>query len=160
MSLHRPRLISSIEGLGLNTAKSMEYKSKTVAIGTEVWNELEKPWKEGDTIIARPGYKWVTRWEAEKPYIINKFYDDSDNLIGIYCDVARPIRLIEGGFEFDDLYLDVWQATGEPIKILDEDELQDALQAGYITMSEADEAQRVAEELVKLLKQESEVLHF
>lgn len=160
MSLHRPKLISSIEGLGLNTTKSMKYRSKTVAIGTEVWNELEKPWQEGEIVIARPGYKWVTRWEAGKPYIINKFYDVTGNLIGTYCDVARPVRLIESGFEFDDLYLDVWQAEGKPISILDEDELQEALGAGFITKSEADEAQRVAEELVELLKQDSEILQF
>ena|ERR1700683_1492648 len=97
MSLHRPKLISSIEGLGLNTTKSMRYKSKAVAIGTEVWNELEKPWQEGDIVIARPGYKWVTRWEVGKPYIINKFYDDKGMLVAIYCDVSRPVRLIEGG---------------------------------------------------------------
>jgi len=160
MSIHRPKLISSLEGLGLNTSKSMKYRSKTVAIGTEIWNELEKPWQEGDTIIAREGYSWVTRWEAGKPYIISKFYDAAGNLIGTYCDVARPVRVIEGGFEFDDLYLDVWLATGKSISILDEDELQDAVRAAYITVREAENAQRVAEELVDLLKQDSEILEF
>ncbi len=160
MPIHRPKLISSIEGLGLNTTKSMRYISKTIAIGTEVWNELQEPWQEGDTIIALPAYKWVTRWEAGKPYIINKFYDDANHLVGIYCDVARPVRQIEGGFEFDDLYLDVWWATGKPISVLDEDELQEALGAGYITTNEAVEAHRVAKELIELLKQQSEILQF
>lgn len=55
MPIHRPKLISSVEGLGPNTTKSMKYISSTVAIGTEVWNELQEPWKEDDTIIALPG---------------------------------------------------------------------------------------------------------
>lgn len=160
MSLHRPKLISSIEGLGLNTTKSIEYISKTVAIGTEIWNELEEPWREGDVVIARPDYKWITRWEVGKPFIINKFYDDKGELVAIYCDVSRPVRQIDGGFEFDDLYLDVWWPTGKAISILDEDELQDALDANYITKHEADEARRVAKEVVELLKQDSEILRF
>lgn len=134
--------------------------SDTLAIGTEVWNELDEAWKEGDTVIARTGYKWVTRWEVGKPYVINKFYDDVDSLIGIYCDVTRPVRLIDGGFEFDDLYLDVWEVAGKSIVILDEDELENALRADYITADETDEARRISQELVVLLKNGSYILQF
>lgn len=160
MSVHSPKLISSTEGLGLNTTKSMRYLSDDIAIGTETWNELDEPWQESGTIIAQPGYKWVTRWELKKPYIISKFYDDNDNLVGIYCDIARPVRQIEGGFEFDDLYLDVWKATGQHTVILDEDELLAAVQAGYITADEATEAHKAAKELVCALENNTEILSF
>lgn len=160
MSLHRPKLISSVAGIGLNTTKSMKYISKTLAIGTEIWNTLETPWKQDDTIIAEEGYKWVTRWGVGKPYTINKFYDNNGKLIGIYCDVARPVQPIIGGFEFYDLYLDVWQVAGQPIRVLDEEELQDALEAGYITTLEAHNAQIVAIGLVTLLEEGSKILQF
>ena len=152
MTLHPPRYISSIEGLGVGTTKSMRHISERVSIGTEVWNNMEEPWKEGATVIAEPGYIWTTKWELGKPYIITKFQDAAANLIAIYCDVARPVQAIEGGFSFVDLYLDVWQIPGKEPKILDEDELEQAVEASYISPEEADEARRIANDLVISLK--------
>lgn len=160
MSIHQPKLISSIEGLGINTTKQMNFLSDTIGIGTEVWGNLEKPWREGDTIIAEPGYKWLTRWEVGKPYVVNKFYDEVGKHIGTYCDVARPVRRIDGGFEFDDLYLDVWQAAGKDPAILDEDELAEALLAGYVTIKEAEEAKLTATKLVQMLIDKDSIFEF
>jgi predicted RNA-binding protein associated with RNAse of E/G family len=160
MTLHPPRLISSIEGLGLNTTKTMQRISDQVSIGTEVWNDLEKPWAEGETIIALPGYKWVTKWEVGKPYIITKYHDEKDALIAIYCDVTRPVKAIEGGFEFIDLYLDVWQIPGKEPIVLDEDELQDAIIAGYLNTGEAHKAERIAKEIIINIKNSPDFLNF
>ncbi|HSX28432.1 MAG TPA: DUF402 domain-containing protein [Candidatus Saccharimonadales bacterium] len=160
MSTHAPKHISSTQGLGLNTTKTMKFLSDNLGIGTEVWNELEEPWQEGDVVIAEPGYKWVTKWETGKPYIINKFHNASGQLVGVYCDVARPIRLTKDGFEFDDLYLDVWQIPGKDPIILDEDELEAALEAGYISADEAAEARRIALFLVKELQNNKDFLIF
>jgi predicted RNA-binding protein associated with RNAse of E/G family len=160
MTLHPPRNISSIEGLGVNTTKSMQHISERVSIGTEVWNSMKEPWKEGTTIIAEPGYIWTTKWELDKPYIITKFQDAVNNLIAIYCDVARPVQAIEGGFSFIDLYLDVWQVPGEEPRILDEDELMQAVEASYISPEEANEARRIANDLVISLKNDPEFLKF
>lgn len=144
MSVHPPKYISSSEGLGVNTMKRLEFLSENIAIGTEVWQELPTPWREGETIIAKCGYRWITKWEAGKPYIITKFYDAQENLVGIYCDASRPVQKIAGGFAFDDLYLDVWQVPGEKPVILDEDELEAAVQAGFIKQSEAISARETA----------------
>jgi predicted RNA-binding protein associated with RNAse of E/G family len=152
MSIHPPRRISSIEGLGLpSNTRSIEYLPDGSAITTEIWNEMPEPWKQGDTVIALPGYKWVTKWEEAKPYIVNKFFDSNSVLIGVYCDVARLVRKIEGGFEFDDLYLDVWQVPGSEPEILDEDELQEAVEAELITKEEAESARDVAKKVLSLL---------
>lgn len=144
MALHPPKQISSTEGLGVNTTKTMRRISDRVSIGTEVWNDMEEPWREGDTIIAMPGYVWTTKWELDKPYVITKFHDTAAHLVGMYCDVARPIQASGEGFIFTDLYLDVWQIPGKEAIILDEDELADAVNAAYITPDEAEEARRVA----------------
>jgi predicted RNA-binding protein associated with RNAse of E/G family len=160
MALHPPRLISSTKGLGLNTTKTMHRVNDRVSIGTEIWNELEKPWTEGDTIIALPGYRWVTKWEIGKPYIITKYHDEKGSLIAIYCDVTQPVRAVEGGFEFIDLYLDVWQIPGQEPVILDEDELQDAITAGYLNANEAHEAERIAKEIIINIKISPDFLNF
>lgn len=118
-----------------------------MAMGTEIWGKIPEPWTESGAIIADQGYKWVTRWEAGKPYIITKFFDEKGELVGVYCDVSRPVKRVEGGFAFDDLYLDVWMVPGREPIILDEDELKAAIAARYVTQAEADHAMRVARAL-------------
>jgi predicted RNA-binding protein associated with RNAse of E/G family len=153
MTVHKPKLISSSKGLGVNTKKTIKYINDNLAIGTEVWGFLEKPWAEGNTIIAKEGYVWITRWETNKPYVITKFFDNSNNLVGIYIDVTKPVRRIADGFEFDDMYLDVWQTPGTSPTILDEDELSEALTAGFINTKDVTNARIVAKELVRELGQ-------
>ncbi len=160
MSLHPPKQISSIEGLGLNTTKTLEQISDSISIGTEVWNKLEEPWRQGRTVIAKQGYVWRTKWEAGKPYIITKFYDENNGLIAVYCDVSRPVQSVEGGYTFVDLYLDVWMLPGQPPILLDEDELDDAVKAGYITQDESINAGQVAKELMKNIKINQQFLDF
>lgn len=138
----------------------MQRISDSKSIGTEVWNEMDEPWQEGSTIIAEPGYAWTTKWEVGKPYIITKFQDAASNLIAIYCDVTRPVEKTENSFTFVDLYLDVWQQPGKDPTILDEDELEDAVSAGYISNDEAIQARQVADELVARLKNDAEFLKF
>ena len=160
MGLHPPKRISSSEGLGLNTVKKLEFVSDSLAFGTETWGELEKPWQQDDTIIALPGYLWRTRWEAGKSYIINKYLNKDGDLVGIYCDICRPVEKIGNGFEFDDLYLDVWQIPGTDPVILDEDELAEAVKAGYITAKEAEWTKNEAAKVVKLLLTQPDLLNF
>ena len=93
----------------------------------------------------------MIKWEVGKPYIITKIMDDTDSLVGVYCDVSRPVERTFDGFAFDDLYLDVWQPVDDTPTILDEDKLEAAVAAGFVSQCEADEARRVAEQLVRVL---------
>jgi len=160
MSLHTPKRISSAEGLGLNTKKQLDWVSDTLAYGTEIWGDLEKPWQQDETIIALPGYVWRTRWEVDKPYIVNKFLDNNGKLVGVYCDICRPVEKVGDELAFDDLYLDVWQVPGNDPIILDEDELEEAVNAGYISFKEADTVRQNAEKVKQLLLTKSDLLDF
>lgn len=138
----------------------MHVVNDRISIGTEIWNDLEDPWHEGEIIIAKPGYIWRTKWELGKPYIITKIQDEKSNLIAVYCDVARPVQAAGNGFTFIDLYLDVWIPYGQAPIIIDENELDNAVAASYITSDEAAEARRVASELITNVKNDSEFLNF
>lgn len=155
MTIHKPKLISSKQGLGVNTTKTLEIISEKLAIGTEIWGKIDKPWAESDTIIAEEGYSWRTRWEANKPYVITKFFNNSGELVGIYCDITRPVRKVGDGFEFDDLYLDVWIIPGNKPVILDEDEFAEAIDAGFIDKDEANLAMKNTQLLVSKLSDSS-----
>lgn len=160
MTLHPPRRISSIKGLGLNTIKKLDWVNDKLAYGSEVWGDLNKSWRQDDVVIAQTGYVWKTRWEVGKPFIINKYLNDKGDLVGIYCDICHPVEKINNGFEFDDLYLDVWQIPGSDPVILDEDELHEAIKVGYISAEEATIARQHAEEVKHLLLTKSELLNF
>lgn len=160
MLLHPPRRISSDEGLGISTVKRLDWVSDSLAYGTEVWGELEKPWQHDAIIIALPGYIWRTRWEVGKPYIINKYLNDKGELVGVYCDICRPVEKFGSGLAFDDLYLDVWQVPGHPPALLDEDELEEAVEVGYLSDKEAVIARHHAEEVVHMLQTQSNILDF
>lgn len=156
--LHRPKLVKSTEGIGLpENTRSLAFFSDSLALGVEVWNKVDDPWHQDDIVTALPGYKWLTIWEAGKPYVITKYYDDKANLIGVYCDICRPVERVDSGFEFFDLYLDVWMVPGQAPVILDEDELKEALEAGYVTKTEADQASLVAQVLVRTLTDHPEI---
>lgn len=160
MSLHPPKRISSGEGLGLNTKKKLDFVNETLAFGTETWGDLEKPWQQDDTIIALPGFVWRTRWEVGKPYIINKYLNERGELVGIYCDICRPVEKEGDGFAFDDLYLDVWQIPGEEPTILDEDELVESVRAGFLSEEEANTTREIAVQIKELLLTRPDLLNF
>lgn len=160
MTIHPPKTRSSLKGFGDGNNKQIDFITNDLAICTEIWNEMDKPFVGSGVIIANTGYKWVTRWETGKPYIIYKFYDQNNVLVGIYSDICRPVKRVEGGFEFEDLYLDVWQVPGRDPVILDEDELMQAVEAGYVTSEEADAARKAAEYVINILKNDPDFLNF
>lgn len=160
MSLHPPKYVTSWQGLGLNTVKDLSFVSNVTAIGSETWGQLEAPWQESGTIIADKGYVWRTRWEADKPFIITKFFDATDVLVGIYCDISSNVRIVSEGFEFEDMYLDVWIIPGKDPVILDVDELDAAYADGLISQKQVDDAKRAASKLVALYRQKSMIFDF
>lgn len=160
MAIHKPKRIRSSDGLGLNTTKRMELLSDTVGIGTELWGPLDEDWAESGTVIAREGYLWRTKWRVGNNYIITKFYDTNRNLVGVYCDICRPVERYGKGFVFDDLYLDVWYVPGRTPVILDIDELQEAVKLHYVAESEARYAYGVVRGLVDRLNTGEEDLDF
>lgn len=160
--IHKPKTQGTQKGLGLpNTTRDLKELSNGVAILTEVWNEMEKDWSQDDVIIARPGYKWVSKWQVGKSYVIVRYYTNEDVLIGVYCDVCHPVTKNEGGLEYLDLYLDVWWAAGngKPV-VLDEDELQEALELKYVTEADAEFARATAQELVTKIQNKDQELQF
>lgn len=160
MKIHKPKRITSSGGLGLDTVKKMELPSDTTGIGTELWGPLDEQWAEGDTVIAREGYLWRTKWEVGKPYIVTKFYDTNRNLVGVYGDICRPVERDGEGFAFDDLYLDVWYVPGQAPVILDVDELKEAVKLHYVAESEARYVYGVAKNLAERIKNNEEDLSF
>jgi predicted RNA-binding protein associated with RNAse of E/G family len=150
--IHPPKKMISAVGLGLTSlGNTSEFLGNDVIITTKQWEEIEKHWTQGDTVIAQEGYKWITSWELNKPYLLTKILDAQNNLVGIYCDICSPVQREGISFICYDWYLDVWKTATKPSELLDEDELASALEQNYLTPKEAQIAKATALFLMEAL---------
>lgn len=103
--------------------------------------------------LAKDGYKWVKFVPDNSNYAVITMYDSNDTLIQWYFDIIDKSGIDEDGkLFFDDLYLDVAVLPQKGMFLLDEDELEEALNEDIITM----EQYKLAYKSVKALMSEIE----
>ncbi len=110
----------------------------------------------------------VTKWHALKPkkdlhhgfscyflkkgYKISKFYDATDSLLYWYCDIVSHTYNEETDtYIFTDLLADVIVYPDGRVKVVDLDEVADALALNKITSEEAQEALRKLDYLLNII---------
>ena len=81
-----------------------------------------------------------------------KFYDDKNEIVEWYFDIAREIGKENGVPYEDDLYLDVVLKPNGEVTLLDEDELKEAFEQMEMTKQEFDKAYEIAKNLMKKLQ--------
>jgi len=110
--------------------------------------DLESPMLHGGEVMLERGSLalWFTfpgLWHD-----IGHFHRADGTFTGIYANILTPPQIEEGLWHTTDLFLDVWwPGGGEPV-ILDEDELEAALEAGHIETDTAERARVEAERLI------------
>lgn len=93
---------------------------------------------EKDVCIKDNDYEWFEVYPDNEHYVITIMFDDKNNLIEWYFDISKEIGIEDGIPYEDDLYLDMVLAPDGRVFILDEDELQDALNKKEILQSDVD----------------------
>lgn len=84
--------------------------------------------------LANDGYTWIQRLPIDKNYAISTMFDENNNIIQWYIDITKQNSIDKNNEPFyDDLYLDVVVFPNGDVFLLDEDELQEALDCGKIT---------------------------
>lgn len=123
---------------------------------------------KGDTILYRDLDIIVTKWNAIKPkkdlhhgfscyflkdgFKISKFYYEDGRLLYWYCDIISYTYDEETDtYVFTDLLADVIIYPDGRIRVVDLDELADALESGAITNAQAEDALRKLNKLLTLL---------
>jgi len=112
--------------------------------------ELQSPMEFEGTTMLEPGSLAVWFTFPGLWHDIGRFHRADGQLTGIYANVLTPVRIEGRVWHTTDLYLDVWQPVGGSDRILDEDELEEALSAGHIDGNTADRAREEAARLVRL----------
>lgn len=103
-------------------------------------------------------YKWLEFYDYNSKVKLTAIYDENNEIIEWYFDIAREIGKY-GNVPFeDDLYLDVVVTSEGKIILLDEDELKGALDRMEITNREYKEAYKEANQLIDRLSNKKEEL--
>jgi len=72
---------------------------------------------------------------------------------GYYCDIATPPKLLkDGSVEITDLFLDLWVSPDLKYKVLDEEELEDALQNRWISKELYETAKKQLQKLIAMVE--------
>jgi predicted RNA-binding protein associated with RNAse of E/G family len=105
---------------------------------------VPRPVVAGGETILEPGAPvvWFTypgRW-----YDIGRFHLGDGTFTGLYANVLTPVRMEGNVWETTDLFLDVWLPAAGPPEILDADEFDHALDAGWLDGEIAARARQTA----------------
>ena len=97
-------------------------------------------------------YTWLEFYDYNSKIKLTAMYDDKDQIIEWYFDIARKVSKENGKPYEDDLYLDVILVPNGEITLLDEDELQLAYDRLEISKEIYDMAYNEANQLINKLR--------
>lgn len=123
----------------------------------------EKLVDEDKLILIDDGFKWLEIYpENNKNIAVSVSINNKDEILKWYFDIAKDSGLTEQGIPYiDDLYLDIILTPTEEIRIIDKEELQEALDKNIITQSDFDLAYKVANNLINQLNgKQNEIVEF
>ena len=116
---------------------------------------------ENGICIQDSNYKWLEFYDYNSKIMLTAMYNEKNEIIEWYFDIARGIGKENGMPYEDDLYLDVVLTPKGEVILLDEDELKEAYERKEMTKEEYDEAYKVANDLMDKIKgKEKEVKEF
>jgi predicted RNA-binding protein associated with RNAse of E/G family len=111
--------------------------------------------------IADQGYMWLQYSPMTKHHSLTAMFDRNGQIIQWYFDIVKGYSVSEEGIPyFVDLFLDVVVTPNRECFLLDEDELQEALNQRRINEEEFKTAKREAELLIKSIQgNHNELIH-
>ncbi|MGA3297442.1 MAG: DUF402 domain-containing protein [Candidatus Bathyarchaeia archaeon] len=113
---------------------------------------VKEPRKVFGKIIADEDYLAIWFIFKDRWFDIGKFYDRSNNWLGYYCDIVKPVTSLLHGTRtsvITDLFLDLWISPSNKYCILDEDEFDEAVRTRLISKRLA---QKAVSELGRIIK--------
>lgn len=116
-------------------------------------------YEQREICIIGEGHTWIQHFPTGAYHSMTTMIDKSDHIVQFYFDIAKDIGRTETGIPYmDDLYLDVVYMPNEKPLLLDEDELDDALDSKTITQNEYNIAHKEAEQIMQDLLRGTQVL--
>ena len=117
---------------------------------THFMNVSKKSILPNGTCIIDDNYKWFYNYSERVK--LTAIYNDKNEIVEWYFDIARQIGKDDDIPYEDDLYLDIVATPDGKIILIDEEDLEIAFQKRYLTKDEFDEAYRIASDMLNRLK--------
>lgn len=129
--------------------QTLVYQDDAVVVTLLERTPLRRPLRvEGEVVLeAGSPVVWFTfpgAWHD-----IGRFHRVDGRFTGIYANILEPVRFLgPAEWEATDLFLDVWLGADGRTRLLDEDELEAALAAGWLDAATGRRARVEAERLL------------
>ena len=132
-------------------AQDFEHNGVRGQMSLSVLRELTAPltvtYPFGNVLIADTDYHWLQIALEDQYFWITAMYDREGKLVNLYFDITAGNRFDDPENPcFRDMYLDI-VASGDHLIIVDQEELDEALEAGDITQEEYTHAKTACAEL-------------
>lgn len=98
-------------------------------------------------VIGAPGFIWFRFWLANGEHILEKYFDDQGQVIGMYARIGMAIPHRGRGFSVLNLLLGLWITDDAHITVLNEPEFDKAVASGAISPVEAEHAEQQIREV-------------
>ena len=106
----------------------------------------------GGTVLAA-GFPIIYFEIPRKWFTIVKVWNTQGEHTGYYCDIVTPFRMLDdNAIEQTDLFLDLWVSPDLRFKVLDQDELEEAFEKGWITEQLYEKSKKELEKLVQSVR--------
>jgi uncharacterized protein len=111
--------------------------------------------------VADCGYKWLQYFPKDEHYSLTTMFNAQNEVVQWYFDIAHKMTLSSDGEPcFDDLYLDVVVLPNGNCYLIDEDELQEALDNNVIGIDDYNLAKQAAKKLIHSIESRNNPLLF
>ncbi len=125
---------------------------ESLSVLREVSAPLTIHYDFGDARIADTNYAWLQIALKEQYFWLTAMYDSSGQLIQLYFDITAGNQFDDPeNPRFRDMYLDIVVTNTGALHILDQDELDEALNSGAIAKEEYDHAEVICKKLYDYL---------
>lgn len=118
------------------------------------FDKMHEPYiiKDINLCMANDNYKWLEFYNYHNKIKLTAMYNEKNEIVEWYFDIARKIGKENDIPYEDDLYLDVVMTANGDVKLLDEDELKAAFDRLEVSKKDYDDVYKLAFDLMEKLK--------
>jgi predicted RNA-binding protein associated with RNAse of E/G family len=126
------------------------YRDESVVVTLAESMKLPAPMIIAADVVLETGSSVVWSTFPGLWHDIGQFHRADGTFTGYYANILTPPRMDRSTWHTTDLYLDVWWPDGGEVCVLDEDELDEALELGHLDVETAERAREEAARVVRL----------
>lgn len=152
-----------------NSIRVSKFKDKTIRIENEEFNgyiygifvekankKFEVSYKDEEFLILDDGYTWIQLIPLNEHYTVTIMFDEKKEIVQWYIDITNMNGIdSDGRIFYDDLYLDVVITKQRRVLLINEDEINHALDNFVITSEQYKNAYKQARDIMDKITKES-----